>query len=35
MKDEDLIHAMRTWAIKNNLVKEFDEEILNSPRLNV
>ena len=34
MNDEDLMHSMRIWAIENNLVKEFDEEILNSPYLN-
>lgn len=34
MSDEDLIHSMRTWAIENHLVKEFDEEILNSSHLN-
>ena len=34
MSDEDLIYSMRTWAIENNLEKEFDEEILDSPYLN-
>lgn len=33
MNNEDLTHSMRTWAIKNNLVEDFDKEIMNSPNL--